>query len=158
VGRRVVDTEHYGGYGDVEDDVGGLPAVTDLDSEPSLSFADESRGAAGGSLATREMVRGEQKRAGRRFFALSDGCCQDFSLCTTPWWELISNALCRISSREMNCGSAASHSCNFLVNVLDTGPTLPREEELLDDDRGAPEPMQTDAFVSEKSVSHVAAQ
>jgi hypothetical protein len=50
------------------------------------------------------------------------------------------------------------HSCHSIVNVFDNGPTLLSEEELLDDERHAPEPMQTDAFVSEKSVWHVAAQ
>ena len=50
------------------------------------------------------------------------------------------------------------HSCNSLVNVLDTGPTSPREELLSDVERGTPEPTRTDAFVSAKLVSHVAAR
>ena len=50
------------------------------------------------------------------------------------------------------------HNCDSLVNVLDAGPTSPREELLSDDERDTPAPTRTDAFVSEKSVSHIAAR
>jgi len=47
---------------------------------------------------------------------------------------------------------------NSLVNAPDAGLTSPHEELLSDDERGTPELTRTDVFVSEKSVSHIAAR
>ena len=49
-------------------------------------------------------------------------------------------------------------NCNLLLNVLDAGPTSPREDLLSDAERDTPEPTRTDAFVSEKAVSNIAAR
>jgi hypothetical protein len=49
-------------------------------------------------------------------------------------------------------------SCSYLVNVLDAGPTSPREEHLSDDERDPSEPTRTEAYASDKSVSHNAAR
>jgi hypothetical protein len=49
-------------------------------------------------------------------------------------------------------------NCNSLVNALDAGLFSPLGKLLSEDERGTPEPIPTDAFVSEKSVSHIAAR
>jgi hypothetical protein len=47
--------------------------------------------------------------------------------------------------------------CDPLVNVLDAGPTPPREELLSDDQCDPPATTLTDSFASDKSELHIAA-
>ena len=123
----------------------------------SLSFADEIWGTAGSSLATCEMVREEQKRAGRRFFALSDGC-SDFSLSRAQWWRITTKACVAYQTARRRVHPLRLRNCNSPVNVLDAGPTSPREELLSDDERdrrSRPAPMRSSA---RSQVSHIVAR
>jgi hypothetical protein len=129
-----------------------------LTTKLSLSFADESQGAAGWLPPHRRDGGRRQKRADRRFVALSEGFCQDFSLCRAQWWRINNKAVVlHTNPRDEGAHPLRLRNCNSLVNALDAAPTSPREELLSDDERGTPEPTRTDAFVSEKSVSDFAA-
>ena len=78
---------------------------------------------------------------------------------SAQWWRINNKAVVlHTNPRDEGCIRLRLRNCNSLVSALDAGPTWPREELLSDDERGTAEPTRTDAFVGEKSVSHIAAR